>query len=425
MRVAFLVHFFPPDGGAGAQRPASLARHLPASDIDATFFSRSIDAADRSLFDPVDESLLSWIANARVIRSPWSRARRSEWESAITHAVETEHARRPFAVLAATCPPFELAPFAVALAQRLRIPALIDLRDPWALDGVRVFSHRSALRREQAVMRKTLMAARHVVANTPQAQIALRAFLASREHGESSPTVSVVTNGFEADDFRDFAPKARSDGPIRLHFSGHFLADRLLGIEGLKERIRILLGGRAEKIRAAGRGPGPLVRAMELLARADPALFARLEIHIVGKQQPQVLQIVARSLAAKKFHWHGEVAHGASLALLHQADVLFLPLHGVEEGERALIVPGKSYEYLAARRPIVAALPPGDARDFVSALSAGAVCDPCDAREICDAIGVAARLTLPAQAPARLASFSRESLAKQFAQCLRAAGEPA
>ena len=418
MRVAFLVHFFPPDGGAGAQRPASFARYLPASGIDTVFFSRAIAPADRSFFDPADPSLLPWIARARVERSPWSSTRAREWERSTARAVEAEHARRPFAVLAATCPPFELAPFAVALAHRLGIPALVDLRDPWALDGVRVFAHRGALRREQAVMRETLMGARHVVGNTPQAQIALRAFL-----GATGPTVSCVTNGFETEDFQQFEPKVRGDGPIRLHFSGHFLAKNLLGVAAWKERIRILLGGRAERIRAAGRGPGPLVKAVERLEQLDPALFARLEVHIAGKQQAAAQEIVKRSRVASKFQFHGEVSHAASLDLLHQADLLFLPLHGVGVGARSLIVPGKSYEYFAARRPIVAALPPGDARDFVNLLQAGSVADPCDAREICDAIRDAAEMELPQLPPAQLRGFSRASIAAQFAQCLRMAGE--
>ena len=49
-------------------------------------------------------------------------------------------------------------------------------------------------------------------------------------------------------------------------------------------------------------------------------------------------------------------------------------MHDLPEGFRARrIVPGKTYEYLAARRPILAAVPDGDARDLL-AQDAGGDC---------------------------------------------------
>ena len=68
------------------------------------------------------------------------------------------------------------------------------------------------------------------------------------------------------------------------------------------------------------------------------------------------------------------------------ADVLFLPMYGVEDGFRTRIVPAKTYEYLASGRPILAALPEGDAKDFVLAAGAGQVVAPSDVESIAAAI---------------------------------------
>jgi glycosyltransferase involved in cell wall biosynthesis len=46
--------------------------------------------------------------------------------------------------------------------------------------------------------------------------------------------------------------------------------------------------------------------------------------------------------------------------------------------ERAGIIPGKTYEYLAAGKPILAAVPEGDAREIVRGAGTGLVCDPDD-----------------------------------------------
>jgi glycosyltransferase involved in cell wall biosynthesis len=60
------------------------------------------------------------------------------------------------------------------------------------------------------------------------------------------------------------------------------------------------------------------------------------------------------------------------------ADLLFLPMQKLPPGMRATIVPGKTYEYLASGRPILAAVPEGDARDLVLAAGTGLVCEPDD-----------------------------------------------
>ena len=62
----------------------------------------------------------------------------------------------------------------------------------------------------------------------------------------------------------------------------------------------------------------------------------------------------------------GYLAHDETVALLRSADLLFLPMHDLPEGRRATIVPGKTYEYLASRRLILAVVPDGDARDLLA-----------------------------------------------------------
>ena len=60
---------------------------------------------------------------------------------------------------------------------------------------------------------------------------------------------------------------------------------------------------------------------------------------------------------------------------MRSADLLFLPMQDVPG--RAGLVPGKTYEYLAAGRPILAAVPEGDARDLLSEAGAHVV-EPTD-----------------------------------------------
>ena len=67
------------------------------------------------------------------------------------------------------------------------------------------------------------------------------------------------------------------------------------------------------------------------------------------------------------------IPHAGTIELMRSADLLFLPMHDLPPGRRAGLVPQKTYEYLAARRPILAAVPDGDARDLLEASGVAAV----------------------------------------------------
>ena len=74
----------------------------------------------------------------------------------------------------------------------------------------------------------------------------------------------------------------------------------------------------------------------------------------------------------------GLLGHGETVALMRSADLLFLPMHELPPGRRAGLVPYKTYEYLAAERPILAAVPDGDVRDLLAPLEQASVCRPSD-----------------------------------------------
>src|SRR5690348_9151635 len=109
----------------------------------------------------------------------------------------------------------------------------------------------------------------------------------------------------------------------------------------------------------------------------------RLELHLAG-----VLSDNDRRLAEQlpMSVLHGYVTHAESLGLIRSANLLFLPLQNVGRGRRSTTVPGKTYEYIASGRPILAALPAGDARVIVSGSGRARVCDPDDVDAMAAAI---------------------------------------
>ena len=74
---------------------------------------------------------------------------------------------------------------------------------------------------------------------------------------------------------------------------------------------------------------------------------------------------------------------------MRTADLLFLPMQNLQPGRRATITPGKTYEYVASGRPILAAVPDGDARDLLAEAGTASLCTPDDDVAMAAAISAA------------------------------------
>jgi hypothetical protein len=165
-----------------------------------------------------------------------------------------------------------------------------------------------------------------------------------------------------------------------------------------------------------------LAQALEELLSERPDLGERLELHLAGRLTDADRAVVA---GLPIVHEHGFLAHRQTIELMTSADLLFLPMHDVPEGRRVAIVPCKTYEYLGSRRPILAAVPDGDARDFLNAYGAAHICRPTDVAGIKGGIARAlARVDAGDPPPTvneeLLGGLDRRTLAKEVAAVIEA-----
>ena len=183
-RIAFLSYYFPPIGGAGAQRPARFVRYLRGLGYDPVVVTGPGSAEGR--WTPYDEALFAELPeDVEVHRVPgpepgestgWE-SRKERWLRAaspwsrwwIDGAVATGAALENIDLVYAWMSPFESAAAAASLAQRLGVPWVGDLGDPWALDEMIVYPTRVHRSRELAKMRRELASADAVVMSTPEA----------------------------------------------------------------------------------------------------------------------------------------------------------------------------------------------------------------------------------------------------------------
>jgi glycosyltransferase involved in cell wall biosynthesis len=158
-----------------------------------------------------------------------------------------------------------------------------------------------------------------------------------------------------------------------------------------------------------------LVQAIDRLRETDPELGSRIELCLAGVLTDLDIATTDRPYIRRL----GFVSHDESVGLLRSADALFLPMHDLADGRRARIVPGKTYEYLAAGRPILAAVPDGDARDLLLRAGNAVVRSPRDVDGLVEALRLLAAGAVPAQAkPDVIAPFHRHALTARMASIL-------
>jgi glycosyltransferase involved in cell wall biosynthesis len=382
-RVLFISYHFPPIGGAGGQRPAKLVRNLQRLGYEPVVVTGPGPANTR--WTPRDDELSADVPRGtRVLRvsgpepAPAGRAERlrgrdpwSNWW--VRGIVEASRAAGPVDLVYTYMAPFESTEAAAAVARERGVPWVGDLVDPWALDEMAVYPtgvHRALdLRR----MRRALAPADAIVMSVPEAVTQVRAHIPEL----AGKPVVAIGHGFDERDFS--APVApRDDDAFRIVHTGYLHTDLGTRLRATAP-LRRLVGGAARGLDILPRSHVFLLQAVDRLLEAHP----RLEVHLAGVLSPLDREVAERSTAVRL---HGYLPHSESLKLMRTADLLFLPMHHLPEGARARIVPGKTYEYLAAGPPILAALPDGDARDLLGEIGHATLCRPRDVEQLAAAI---------------------------------------
>lgn len=381
-----LSYFFPPAGGGSAQRNVSLVRWFAKLGYDPVVVTGAAGADH--YWAPVDESLLKELPErARIVRVPGPEpeasggfGRKAErlldragawYRWWIDGALEV--ARRESEgcdLLYASLEPYETAQIASTVARERGIPWVADLLDPWALDEMRLHVSGIHRRRDLNRMRRGLASADAVIMSTAEATRRART-----ELPEIAPAVvEPIAVGYDGADFAGPEPERAADGRFVIAHSG-FLHTHAGLRHRRTARARRLAGGLYTPVNLLARSHYHLLRAIDRLIAEDPEVAGVVEVHLAGLPTDADREIAERSPVARL---RGYLSHEQILDLLRTSDLLFLPMHDLPDGRPAGLIPAKTYEYLAAGKPILAAIPPGDARDVLEEAGNARICDPTD-----------------------------------------------
>ena len=294
--------------------------------------------------------------------------------------------KHPVDVLVTTGPPQSMHLIGLRLHKRTGIPWIPDFRDPWTemyyLKHLPLtdFTWRRLRRQEQAVLDQCST----VLAVTPLVQEAFQA--------RTKTPVACITNGYDQDDFAGRL-LSRRDTHFNLTHTGLFAADG---------------------------NPLILWKVLGAMADADPAFRAALRLRLAGRVDKEVREAIAANGLTDNVVDLGYCDHATAVREQRAATVLVLPLRN--DPQYRPILPGKLFEYLAARRPVLGiGQPDGAMARVLTETGAGVTADWEDAATMKAFLTQAWRQFQADGVPATTGSvtqYSRKNLTKALAQLL-------
>ena len=357
-RVLIVTYYWPPTGGSGVQRWVKFAKLLPGQGWQPVIYTPENPerlALDTSLeaeipaeaevlrtkikepyaiyhrfagkkaegrgagLNPINfqkksfkQRLMLWIRSNLFVPDP-----RKSWVKPSIKYLQKYMKEHPVDVIVTTGPPHSMHLIGLGLHAKTGIPWVADFRDPWT--KMFYFKHlglgRRALRKHMALEKAVLDNANSVISVSP---------LVQEDFAQMTSTpVSLITNGYDADDFSTPLPK-RKDKAFRIVHTGLFASDG---------------------------NPQKLWNALAAKCVEDLDFDHRLHIILAGKVDDEIVAAVRKAGLGHKLELPGYLPHDLSVEALRSADLILLPLR--QDPEYRKVLPGKIFECIAAGKPVL------------------------------------------------------------------------
>lgn len=355
-QVLLVTYYWPPAGGPGVQRWLKFVSYLPQFGIEPIVY-----IPENPEYPILDENLVSQVPNGvtiikQPIREPASFAKKlfgkktKQLQSGILPTKKASlatqlmlYVRANFFIpdarvgwvkpsvsflkdyckknhidtLITTGPPHSLHLIGMQLQKEIGVKWVADFRDPWTT--IHYFNQlplrAKALKKHKELEKKVLNAADIITVTSKPTQTEFEKL--------TNTPIHVVTNGYDGHQL----PKESI--PLDTKFSiahiGSLLSDR---------------------------NPKQLWKALADLLKVYPRLKNDLQITLAGVVSEEVLESISEAGLKEYVQNYGYVSHAEAIRLQHASQILLLL--EMDKEETKVILPGKLFEYMAAKRPILA-----------------------------------------------------------------------
>ncbi|MCB9189426.1 MAG: glycosyltransferase family 4 protein [Flavobacteriales bacterium] len=419
-RVLIITYYWPPSGGAGVQRWLKFVKYLPKFDYQPIVYTH-----ENGEFPSIDESLVKEVPKEAVVLktkiwepyniykkvsgtkerinsgflteeknkskvvqniSTWIRGNlfipdaRKYWIKPSVKYLSDYISNNQIDVIISTGPPHSMHLIALALKKKFDIPWIADFRDPWTnidyykdLKLSRMADNRHK-RLEKSVLTKS------------DCVISVGSTLSEELLELGAIKVKTITNGYDSDDL-------------------------IKGNVELDEKITIAHIGSFTK----SRNPQLLLDVLDELRATHPTVFNRLELKLIGKVDYSISEEFARLKIDSLVRKIEYIPHEDVIVEQKKSHFLLLVVNDTPNAKG--ILTGKVFEYLAARRPIIAIAPKdGDLANLILETESGIVLDNSNKSDLRELLlkYVEDNTIVNKFTEGRIGQYSRESLTKDL-----------
>jgi len=355
-KVLIITYYWPPAGGSGVQRWLKFTKYLPKYDWKPIIYTPEdpyFEVKDEALLDDIPFEAEVWktpiwepytlkdklfgkggksqsagvISNKKSLKNKvlnWVRGNmfipdpKVYWVKPSVKVLLKKIKEEGVEHIVTTGPPHSMHLIGLGLKKAMpNLKWIADFRDPWSeLDLLDEFHLSNNSRKKHKDLEREVLQTADVTLTVSETWVEDLKQLGGNR-------VELIANGYDVADFK-LKPKTNDKFII-----GHY---------GLLNHLR---------------NPKNLWKALADLCEGDKEFNAKLEIHLSGNIDGEVLaEIKAYPQLKEKVKQLGYLSHAKVLKQYNEADVLLLLLFNSKSGVGNY--PGKIFEYFAAQKPILA-----------------------------------------------------------------------
>ena len=374
MKVLIITYYWPPAGGSGVQRWLKFVKYLPEFGVTPVVFTvenPEYAVEDESLQNEVaddvevlrgkiwepNQLLGKWGGKGKKVSAGFLDAKpgikdrilrfiranyfipdsRKFWIEPSVKLLTDYLRDKDFDAIITTGPPHSVHLIGLALKKKFGFKWVADFRDPWT--SIDYFHNlpltRSSLKKHRDLEEEVLINADRVIVVGGRMK---------EQYDAYNKNVRVISNGYDT-----YGPQGTVtlDPEFTLTYAGLMNDDR---------------------------NPKGLWRVLGKISAADPDFKADLKIRIVGSCSPEVLLSIKDNGLSDNLDNLGYQDHNQVARYQQSAQVLLLTVNEVPSTKG--IVTGKIFEYMQARRPVLAIGPTdGDLADIIDKTRSGLIID--------------------------------------------------
>lgn len=372
-KALIITYYWPPAGGPGVQRWLKFVKYLPDFGITPIVYipeNPNYPLVDTSFTQDIPKDITIY---KHPIREPYKLARifskqktkrissgiiksedqsiiekimlwvrgnfyipdaRKNWVKPSVNYLKGIIEKEGISTIITTGPPHSVHLIGASLKEQLGVHWISDFRDPWTSIGYHNklrLSTRSK-RRHKQMERSVLNSSDHIIVTS---------YTTKKEFATiTHKPISVITNGFDS----DYNGNTSLDDHFTMSHVGSLLS---------------------------GRNPSNLWTVLSELIKEHAEFAAHFKLQLVGVVSEDVLDSINEHGLKGHIQVLGYVTHEEAVSYQQRSQLLLLV--EINSNETIGILPGKLYEYMAARRPILAVGPTGwEAGRLISETKTGA-----------------------------------------------------